>query len=132
MSKKPNLAGLLADTAGSTRKKASLAAAGNDDAGGHAGTRTRLIRRRSVGRVQPNCRGNGIGMIRIAAGRARWHSGRLALRLCIVQKDPHEDHSYLPRHRRLGAAAGPGRRHGRGADHLDDVELGRADPPVDT
>ena len=31
MSKKPNLAGLLADTAGSTRKKASLAAAGNDD-----------------------------------------------------------------------------------------------------
>lgn len=32
MSKKPNLAGLLADTAGSTRKKASLIAAGNDDA----------------------------------------------------------------------------------------------------
>lgn len=31
MIKKPNLAGLLADTAGSTRKKASLAAAGNDD-----------------------------------------------------------------------------------------------------
>jgi hypothetical protein len=31
MNKKPNLAGLLADTAGSTRKKAALAAAGNDD-----------------------------------------------------------------------------------------------------
>lgn len=31
MSKKPNLAGLLADTAGSTRKKASLAAAEHDD-----------------------------------------------------------------------------------------------------
>ena len=31
MNKKPNLAGLLADTAGSTRRKAPVAAAGNDD-----------------------------------------------------------------------------------------------------